>query len=78
MKVRGDFLGPPRSTDKTTLMEGNCQIYPSDPQHNKVNTSDKEAAFLDLRKFYVFLFCVCYAFVSVCLFVPCGHLLGKG
>ena len=28
--------------------------------------------------FYVFLSCVCYAFVCVCLFVPCGHLLGKG
>ena len=25
-----------------------------------------------------FLPCVCYAFVCVCLFVPCGHLLGKG
>ena len=24
------------------------------------------------------LSCVCYAFVHVCLFVPCGHLLGKG
>ena len=23
------------------------------------------------------LFCVCYAFVCVCLYVPCGHLLGK-
>ena len=21
---------------------------------------------------------VCYAFVRVCLFVPCGHLMGKG
>ena len=29
--------------------------------------------------FYVlFLSCVCYAFVRVCLYVPCGHLLGKG
>ena len=28
--------------------------------------------------FYVFLSCVCYAFVHVCLYVPCGHLLGKG
>ena len=27
---------------------------------------------------YIFLSCVCYAFVCVCLFVPCGHLLGKG
>ena len=25
-----------------------------------------------------FLSCVCYVFVCVCLFVPCGHLLGKG
>ena len=25
-----------------------------------------------------FLSCVCYAFVHVCLFVPCGHLMGKG
>ena len=25
-----------------------------------------------------FLSCVCYAFVQVCLYVPCGHLLGKG
>ena len=25
-----------------------------------------------------FLSCVCYAFLRLCLFVPCGHLLGKG
>ena len=25
-----------------------------------------------------FLSCVCYAFVRICLFVPFGHLLGKG
>ena len=25
-----------------------------------------------------FLSFVCYAFVHVCLFVPCGHLVGKG
>ena len=25
----------------------------------------------------LFLACVCYAFVRVCLFVSCGHLLGK-
>ena len=25
----------------------------------------------------VFLSCVFYAFVHVCIFVPCGHLLGK-
>ena len=28
--------------------------------------------------FYVFLSYVCYAFVRVCLYVLCGHLLGKG
>ena len=28
--------------------------------------------------FMFFLSCVCYAFVRVCLFVPCGHLPGKG
>ena len=33
-------------------------------------------SFVDLLCF--FLSCVCYAFVGVCLFVPCGHLLGKG
>ena len=26
----------------------------------------------------LFRSCVCYAFVHVCLFLPCGHLLGKG
>ena len=25
-----------------------------------------------------FLFCGCYAFMHVCLYAPCGHLLGKG
>ena len=28
--------------------------------------------------FMFFLSCVCYAFLRVCLYVPCGHLLGKG
>ena len=28
--------------------------------------------------FMFFLSCVCYAFVRVCLYVLCGHLLGKG
>ena len=28
--------------------------------------------------FMLFLSCVCYAFVCVCLLMPCGHLLGKG
>ena len=38
--------------------------------------TDRSKAVLLLRIF--FLSCVCYAFVRVCLYVPCGHLLGKG
>ena len=26
----------------------------------------------------LFLVFVCYAFVCVCLLLPCGHMLGKG
>ena len=32
--------------------------------------------FVDLLRFV--LSCVCYVFVGVCLYVLCGHLLGKG
>ena len=36
-------------------------------------------AVLLLWIFYIFvLSCVCCAFVRVCLYVLCGHLLGKG
>ena len=37
--------------------------------------------FTDRSKAVLLLFflpCVCFAFVRVCLYVPCGHLLGKG
>ena len=33
-------------------------------------------SFVDILCF--FLSCVCYAFVRVCLFVPCGHQLANG
>ena len=36
----------------------------------------KEGLFVDLICF--FLSCGCCTFVCVCLYVPCGHLLGKG
>ena len=41
--------------------------------------TDRSKAVLFLWIFYVF-FSVwyCYAFVRVCLFEPCGNLLGKG
>ena len=31
-----------------------------------------------VRSFMFFLSCVFYAFVCVCLYVPCGNLLGNG
>ena len=40
--------------------------------------TDRSKAVLFLWIFYVFLSCVCYDFVRVCLFVPIGHPLGKG
>ena len=41
--------------------------------------TDCSKAVLLLWIFYVFvLSCVCYVFVCVCLYVPCGHLSGKG
>ena len=40
--------------------------------------TDRSKAVLLLWIFYVFLSCVCYAFVRVYLFVPCGHVFGKG
>ena len=42
-------------------------------------TKRRSKAVLLLWIFYVFfLSCGCYAFVRVCLYVPCGQLLGKG
>ena len=41
--------------------------------------TDRSKAVLLLWIFYVLvLSCVCYVFVRVCLYVLCGHLLGKG
>ena len=37
---------------------------------------DRSRVVLLLCVIYVFLSCVRYAFVRVCLFVPCGRLLG--
>ena len=30
------------------------------------------------KRFALFLTCICYVFVRVCLLMPCGYLLGKG
>ena len=40
--------------------------------------TDRSKAVLLFWIFYFFLYCVCYAFVSVCLYASCGQLLGKG
>ena len=41
--------------------------------------TDCSKAVLLLWIFYVFvLSCACYVFMRVCLYVLCGHLLGKG
>ena len=40
--------------------------------------TDRSKAVLLCGSFMFFLSCVCNIFVHVCLFVPCGHLLGKG
>ena len=41
--------------------------------------TDRSKAVLLLWIFYVFVLSyVCFVFVRVCLFVLCGHLLGKG
>ena len=40
--------------------------------------TDSSKAIHLLWIFYVFLSCVCYAFVRACLYVPCSQLLGKG
>ena len=43
-----------------------------------LTSTDRSKAVLLLWIFYVFvLSCVCYVFVRVCLYVLCGHLLGK-
>ena len=31
-----------------------------------------------MDRLFVVMSCVCYVFVRVCLYVLCGHLLGKG
>ena len=40
--------------------------------------TDRSKGVLFCGYFMFSLSCVCYAFVCVCLYVPCGHLLGKG
>ena len=54
-----------------------CETGLSPLPQVKVFTACSKAVLL-LWIFYVILSCVCYAFVCVCFYVPCGHLFGKG
>ena len=47
-------------------------------QGHRVSGSRASKAVLLMWIVYVLLSCVCFAFVGVCLYVPCGHMLGKG
>ena len=49
----------------------------SPPVKTKLLTVPRRYFFCESFMFF-FLSYVCYAFVRVCLFVLCGHLLGKG
>ena len=61
-----DIFMSSKRTEETSL---------SSSSYNFVSGSK---AVLLLWIFYVFfLSCVCYAFVHVCLYVPCGHIAGK-
>ena len=48
----------------------------SSVSHHK--SSDRALAMTDPEEHMQFLSCLCYAFVRVCLLMPCGPLLGKG
>ena len=45
---------------------------------SKTIFTDPSKAVLLLWIFYVISVLVCYAFMHVCLLMPCGHLHGKG
>ena len=56
------------------LKEGNV----SRDDIDKVSLLTVPRRYFFCGSFMFLLSCVCYAFVCICLFVPCGHLLGKG
>ena len=78
-----DFCSHQRFFQQFVLLKTPCVVNLRPIIHNKLITEqfrDQKylvyyASFVDIL--CVFLSCVSYAFVSVCLYVPCGHLLGK-
>ena len=80
---------PASNTAYLTLRSSHCRSTCRPAHDVQINTArslargktkfgDRSKAVLLLWIFYIFLSSVCYAFVRVCLFVLCGHLLGKG
>ena len=55
-------------------IKGEVGAIKSIQAHPVKYSTERSKAVLLLRIFYVFLSCVCYAFVRVHLYVPCGHL----
>ena len=79
------FLSSAYSTKISRLLESHrLSKYSTTTSKKNIWTmiqvvSDRSKAVLLLWIFYVFvLSCVCYVFVRVCVYVLCGHLLGKG
>ena len=51
------------------------------PRNGKIRVkyfTDRSKEVLFCGSFMLFLSCVCYVFLRVCLVLPCGHLLAKG
>ena len=56
-----------------------ARLFAADEMQDEKPNSALENVDLLLWIIYVFVLpCVCYVFVHICLYVLCGHLLGKG
>ena len=58
--------------NKIMIRMEECSLYSHSPN------PDSLIWYFFCGSLMVFLSCVCYVFVRVCLYVLCGHLLGKG
>ena len=55
-----------------------CEMCSSTKPSSKIFYCPFQGSISFVNLICFFLSCVWYAFVRVCLYVPCGHLLGKG
>ena len=78
LKVSCDRLVKPKIEPATPGLKGKRFIhYTIAAQPVKYFTDPSKAILLLWIFMGFFLSCICHAFVRVCLFVPCGHLLEK-